>query len=81
MAKIQDKGTTKVKVKKRPYIIDTEQKVKAGKPWKLGVDLDPDVGLKLLEESKTIPYGYRAYSFLVNNRLRMAYKLKVKKAK
>lgn len=76
------KTTAPAKVKgkeKRAYSMNVREKIKSGKVWVLSFTPDPDVAEKLIAESETIPSGYRAYTFLLNNRLRKAYGIKAKK--
>jgi len=64
---------------KRPYSFDVSARLKQGKSWKLNVELDNDVAKALLAESKEIPGGFRFYVKLINNNLRKAYGIKLKK--
>lgn len=64
----------KKRKKKRVYKTDPLKKIKAGKPWTMHFDIDPDVAEKLIEEKKISPPGTQ-YQYLINKSLRSGYGL------
>ncbi len=65
-------------IKKRAYSKNLSDKLKDGKPWKFPMEIDNDIALKVSEEKESSPNGAQ-YNKIINNRLRKAYGLKVKK--
>lgn len=64
--------------KKRPYLKNLSAKLKDGKPWKFPTEIDNDIAVKISEEKESNVNGAQ-YNKIINNRLRKAYGMKVKK--
>lgn len=68
----------KNKVKeKRKYTTVTKEFILSGKDWKLNLPMDKDVALAIIDERDKNPGGGE-FVKIVMNRLRQAYKIKIK---
>lgn len=63
---------------KRAYRVDLKTKLKKGDSWRIFMEFDNDVALKIAEEKESSVNGAE-YKKIINNRLRAAYKIKAKK--
>lgn len=61
--------------KKRPYTKDPQKKLDAGQEWRINFVIDPDVGQKIIDETKSSSTGAE-YGKIMNARLRKAYGIK-----
>lgn len=63
---------------KRKYKQVTREDILAGKDWKMNLPIEKDVALKIIEERDSNPGGGE-FVKIINNRLRLGYKMKDKK--